>query len=72
MGDRERGGDWGVSGREGIWRNGEEGEGEECWLKDLEREVGEGKGGMGREEKWVVFVIVVGVDLAGGGADGGG
>ncbi|KAH7821179.1 uncharacterized protein MONOS_7859 [Monocercomonoides exilis] len=56
----------------GMWEEivwgGEEGEGEDGWLRGGEGEVCECEGGMGREEKWRFCCWL---DLASGGADGG-
>ncbi|KAH7825442.1 uncharacterized protein MONOS_2418 [Monocercomonoides exilis] len=73
VGDGEGGGDWGVRRREEIIWGGEEGEGENGRLRDEEGEVREGERAVCREEEWVVFVIVivVCVDLAGRGENGG-
>eukprot|EP00770_Monocercomonoides_exilis_P013231 MONOS_13178.1-p1 / transcript=MONOS_13178.1 / gene=MONOS_13178 / organism=Monocercomonoides_exilis_PA203 / gene_product=unspecified product / transcript_product=unspecified product / location=Mono_scaffold00786:23566-24107(-) / protein_length=134 / sequence_SO=supercontig / SO=protein_coding / is_pseudo=false len=68
VGDGEGGSDWEVCiWKEIVW-GGEDGEGEEGWLRDDKGEVGEEKGAVRREEKWMAGICV---DLAGGGEDGG-
>ncbi|KAH7825224.1 uncharacterized protein MONOS_12465 [Monocercomonoides exilis] len=57
----------------GDYLGGEEGKGDDSWLRDDEGEVREGEGGMGREEEVELVAVVEGrwVDDASGGADGG-